>query len=289
MEQSVVIGIDIGGTTVKLGAVQDRKKIIYRDEQPSVHDADGLTTLLKDMILKARRLYPNAPCGISTAGAILPGGALTANQFGFVEAPVGRLLSEKLGFDVPMENDGICAMMAEYAAGALMDCTSTGIMITLGTGVGGAVLADGHVLRGFGGINLELGHMLTHVDGKACSCGQRGCWEAYASCSALSEMAGGMRPQEILEHVKNGEMTDLWQRYTHEVAQGLISLCSIFYPEIIVIGGGLSNAGSIVIDSIRSEFEKDPGFGLYYSHVLIRQAFHRNDAGILGAATIAVR
>lgn len=282
------IGLDIGGTTLKLGVVRDGREIVFRDTRPSVHDAAGLARAAGAMLKNAWTLYPDAPAGISCPGAFNEEGLLNANQLDLVEVPFRQLMQKELGRDVPMANDGVCALLAELESGALRDCR-TGIMITLGTGIGGGVVADGKPYTGYHGTHAELGHMITHADGKRCSCGQTGCWEAYASASALSEMAGGMEPKEILKRVERGEMAEIWQDWLHEVAQGLIGLCSIFFPEVIAIGGGLSNAGETVVGGIRDTLNKDPGFRMYYSHVRVTPTRFRNDAGILGAAALAVR
>ena len=282
------IGLDIGGTTIKLGVVRDGEEIVFRDTRPSVHDAAGLAQAAAGMLKDAWRQYPGAPAGISCPGAFTQEGLLNANQLDLVKAPFRQLLQKELGRDVPIANDGVCALLAELESGALQGC-QTGIMITLGTGIGGGVIVNGKPYSGYHGTHAELGHMVTHADGKRCSCGQTGCWEAYASASALSEMAGGMEPREILKRVEQGEMTDVWHAWLLEVAQGLIGLCSIFFPEVIAIGGGLSNAGEMVVGGIRKTMEKDPGFNMYYSHVRVVSTRFRNDAGIIGAAALAVR
>ena len=282
------IGLDIGGTTIKLGVVRDGEEIVYKDTRPSVHDAVGLAQAAASMLKNAWSQYPGAPAGISCPGAFNEAGLLNANQLDLVEVPFRQLLQKELGRDMPIANDGVCALLAELDRGALRGCR-TGIMITLGTGIGGGVVTDGKPYTGYHGTHAELGHMITHADGKRCSCGQTGCWEAYASASALSQMAGGMEPREILRRVEQGEMADIWQRWLYEVAQGLIGLCSIFFPEVIAIGGGLSNAGETVVGGIRDTMEKDPGFRMYYSHVRVVSTRFRNDAGIIGAAALAIR
>ena len=282
------IGLDIGGTTIKLGVVRDGEEIVFKDTRPSVHDAVGLAQAAASMMKNAWSQYPDAPAGISCPGAFNEAGLLNANQLDLVEVPFRQLLQKELGRDMPIANDGVCALLAELDRGALRGCR-TGIMITLGTGIGGGVVADGKPYTGYHGTHAELGHMITHADGKRCSCGQTGCWEAYASASALSQMAGGMEPREILKRVEQGAMADIWQRWLYEVAQGLIGLCSIFFPEVIAIGGGLSNAGETVVGGIRDTMEKDTGFRMYYSHVRVVSTRFRNDAGIIGAAALAIR
>lgn len=280
------IGIDVGGTTLKLGVVENDRDIIDRDTRPSPHDPEEMAATLYEMIAAARKRFGMLPAAISTAGEIDGEGNITANQLGFFKAPVGPELFRRLGERIPIENDGICALVAEHTAGALKEYDSA-LMITLGTGIGGGVIVDGKPYHGFRGAHAELGHMITHVGGKPCSCGQRGCWECYASASALSEMAGGMKPRDVIDRVRRGEMADVWDAYTTEVAQGIIGLFSIFYPGAIAIGGGLSNAGEMVVGAIRDKVESDPGYQLYYRPAKVVAAQFQNDAGILGAAALA--
>ena len=285
----IKIGIDVGGTTLKLGVVENDKEIIYRDTRPSIHDPEAIAQRLYEMIVDARAKFPGAPAAISIAGLIDEEGNVDANQLNFWHAPVGPLLFEKLGEKVMIENDGISALLAEYRAGALKGCES-GVMLTFGTGIGGGAILDGKPLRGFRAgksrANAELGHIITHVGGVQCSCGQTGCWESYASCTALSQMAGGLTPREILERVRKGEMTDLWDRYIHEVCQGILSLCSVFFPQVVAIGGGLSNAGDIFIGRVQKELENVPNFRVHHPETRIVSACFLNDAGILGAAAL---
>lgn len=284
-----IIGIDVGGTTLKLGVVEDGKNIIHRDTRPSIHDPKQMACTLYEMIVAAQEKYPGAPAAISIAGLIDADGNVDANQLNFWNAPVGPILFEKLGYRIPIENDGIAALMAEYRAGALQGCDS-GIMLTFGTGIGGGAILNGVPLRGYRQgrhqANAELGHIITHVDGMPCSCGQVGCWECYASATALSQMADQMKPREIIERVKNGDMQELWTRYIHEVTQGIIGLCSIFYPQIVAIGGGLSNAGDIFIGKIQEEIESTHNFRVHHPETKIVPAHFLNDAGILGAAAL---
>ena len=280
------IGIDIGGTTVKLGAVENGCDIVYRDTRSTPHDARDLSLLTAAMLRQARARYPGAPFALSMAGAFNENGNFDANMLGFENVPLRQLMEGAAGESVRIENDGICAMMAEHAAGALKGC-SAAVMITLGTGVGGGVIVNGRPLKGKRGVQAELGHMITHVDGKPCSCGQTGCWECYASATALSEMAGGMPVKDVIALVREGGLADVWKIYTHEIAQGLISLCSIFSPEAIAIGGGLSNAGDILITGVREALARDRGYSLYYSGIRVLPAAFRNDAGIIGAAALA--
>lgn len=281
-----VIGVDIGGTTIKLGCVQDGLNIVYRDRRFSPRDPAQMAQAVFDMVQTARKRFPNAPVGISCAGSMDGGGYVTAGQLGWFNAPLGELIEQLFGEPIPMDNDAMCALYAEAAYGVLKDC-STGILVTFGTGIGGGIITENRPLRGHGGLHGEIGHMLTHAGGRPCSCGQIGCWEAYAAASVLRQMAGGMPVKEVISRVRAGELADVWHAYLHEVALGLASLMMIFAPEIIAIGGGLSNAGDIVIDGIRQAVQDTASFQIFNPFTRIESATFQNDAGILGAAALA--
>lgn len=280
------IGVDVGGTTVKLGCVQDGTNIIYRDRRQSPRDPMQMAQAIHSMVSIALKRFQNAAVGISCAGSMDSQGNVTASQLGWVSAPLGALLYEQFKHSLPMENDAMCALAAEHIYGALKGC-QTGILITLGTGIGGGVVIGGVPARGYMGLHGEIGHMITHADGRPCSCGQQGCWEMYAAASKLREASGGMSVREVMANVRVGRLLDIWENYIHEVVIGLSSLMMIFAPEIIAIGGGLSNAGDIVIGTIREEIEKTSAFNTFNPFTQIVSATFQNDAGILGAAALA--
>jgi glucokinase len=186
-------------------------------------------------------------------------------------------------------------------------------MITLGTGVGGGIVDGGKLYKGFNSAAGELGHIVIEVDGRPCSCGRRGCWEAYSSATGLINMT----KEKLAECEKNGRatlMTDLAaergkvtgriafqgmrqgdeaakevvDEYVKYLASGLASMVNIFQPEILSIGGGISNEGQLLIDLVAPlVHEQQFGYGLFKS-TEIRLAELRNDAGIIGAASLGM-
>jgi glucokinase len=280
------IGVDIGGTTIKLGCVQDGLNIIYRDRRQSPRDPAQMAQAIHSMVSVAERKFPGAPVGISCAGSMDNQGYVTASQLGWQAAPLGPLLYEQFNRALPMENDAMCALAAEHIHGALKGC-DTGLLITLGTGIGGGIIVGGVPARGHMGLHGEVGHMITHADGRPCSCGQNGCWEMYAAASKLREMAGGISVREAISRIRAGDLLDIWEAYVHEVVIGLSSLMMIFAPQIIAIGGGLSNAGDIVIGTFRQQVEQTSAFRTFNPFTQIVSAHFQNDAGILGAAALA--
>lgn len=281
-----IIGVDVGGTQIKIGLVQDDLEVLYRNEKPTPGSAQGIVDLIHEMITGVWRHVPGAPVGISFAGTWDNEGCVTANQLGLKKAPVKRMLAETFGISIPVANDAVCALMAEHRYGALKG-TETGILLTLGTGIGGGIIVHGHPLHGHQGLHGELGHMITHIDGHACGCGQKGCWEQYAAAKALGIMAAPVTSKELVDRVRDGHKSDVWQQYIKEVTIGIQSLMMIFMPEVIAIGGGLSNAGEIVVDSIREAVEDTSAFRTYCPFTRIVPAHFRNDAGIIGAVALA--
>ncbi len=278
------IGVDIGGTTVKLGCVRDGVDIVYRDKRASPREPEMMARAIAEMILIAQSSFPGVPAGISCAGTLDGAGYVTASQLGWQAVPLGPMIDSLLQWHVPMDNDAMCALEAERRYGVLRG-VHTGLLITLGTGIGGGVLIGGVPCRGAYGLHGEIGHMVTHAGGRLCSCGQHGCWEAYAAGSVLRRMAG--RPvKEVIMNIRQGKMLDLWGAYLEEVVVGLGSLLMMFMPEVIAIGGGLSNAGEIVVGSIRQAVQQTSAFRNYTPFVQIVAAGFGNDAGILGAAAL---
>ncbi len=280
-----VIGIDVGGTSIKLGVVGEGGQILYRDQEKTPHDIRQMVETLARLAQKARAQYPGAPIGLSCAGTLDTEGNITANQMGWMKEPISRLLEERFGEKIAVENDAVCALLAEHQHGALKG-VETGILLTLGTGIGGGLILGGRPVRGHGGLHGEIGHLITHAGGTACGCGQQGCWEQYAAARALQIMSGGLEVKEIMDRVKAGELQELWQRYLDEVVIGLSSLMMVFMPDVIAFGGGLSNAGPIVVDSIREAAQKTSAFRIYCPFTQFVSASFQNDAGILGAAAL---
>ena len=184
------IGIDIGATTIKLGCVKDGFEIVYRDRRRSPREPEQMAQTIFAMAQIALKRFPDARIGISCAGSLDAQGFVTANQLGWIQAPLGALVYDLFKQAIPMENDAMCALAAEHLYGALKG-HSTGILITLGTGIGGGLIISGLPARGHMGLHGEIGHMITHADGRQCSCGQQGCWETYAAASVLRGMAAG--------------------------------------------------------------------------------------------------
>ena len=194
-----------------------------------------------------------------------------------------------------LENDANCAAWGEYCA---MEQKANMLMLTLGTGIGSGIVIDGELYRGSRGYAGELGHVIIHPGGEQCACGQKGCFERYASVSALVKRAGMAAEQnkdsilaKAFEKSANGKSffdaaaqncpiaQKVLTEYTDELKVGIDSICSIFDPQCIVIGGGISEQKEMFFDRLCA----------VCSGVELRQAVLGNDAGVIGAANLAMR
>ncbi len=285
-------GIDIGGTSVKMGVLDaNTGKIIYtnRADTGKISPEE-----MADAILKLHNTAKESVGEISGAGVVCAGrvqpktGLVNAGNLDWWDVPFGDLLKKRLGEKIILDNDVQGALYSEWRTGVCKGLENV-VYITLGTGIGGALLINGQTYRGVNHEGAELGHIVTHADGDKCTCGGRGCWEVYASATALSRMAGGMEPRQIFDSAAAGNPRTkaILQRYIHELCIGVSSLNSLFRPEMIVIGGGLSEAGEQLFGPLMQELREDAPSIPIGAVPRVEKASLGNQAGLLGAALMA--
>lgn len=306
------IGIDIGGTKVA-GALVDEHGVIVRELRVAtpVQDPVALVDAVVGVVNQLREGQQVLGVGVAMAGFIdhQQANVIYGTNFGWKNFPLKSEIEAKLDIPVIIENDANAAGWAEYRFGAGKGYRHM-VMLTLGTGVGGAIIADGRMLRGGFGVAGELGHMRVVPDGLPCGCGQRGCIESYASGTALLKSAkelaksGGAAGKRLAElKAEAGELTgtQVYQALVegdpgaigllHNVAdwlgQAIASLSAILDPEIVVIGGGVSQAGELLLEPIRQSFRKYSPAGGFRPELKIATAEFVNDAGVVGAADLA--
>ena len=294
------LGIDIGGTAVKLGIVDETGAVLAKAEE-SV-SFDGYRTPILTTVLKAAQAFLAAQSvpaeslagiGVSATGQIDSRKGIVAGTCGnlpnYIGAPIKAELEKTFGLPVTVANDANCMTLGEVWVGGAKGYTDV-IGVTLGTGVGGGIMTGGRLLEGARGLGGELGHYRTHaLDGVDCTCGAKGCWERYAATTALvrnAQRAGLGLPdgRAIFEAAAAGDARTLAvvNAWVGEIAQGLAGLVHIFNPQLILIGGGVSAQQELLIDPLAAKVRASimPAFA---EGLELKSAALQNDAGLVGA------
>ncbi len=292
----VTVGVDVGGTKVlaiALGA--DDHTPVGEERRPTPDGADQLIDAIADT---ARDAAAAADAEIGALCVGVPGlvddrGVMRfgANLPGILEQPLRDIFGERFGVPVLIDNDANVAAWGERVAGA-GEGSSHMLMVTLGTGVGGGIVLDGHLYRGAHGMAGEIGHFVVQLDGEKCPCGQHGCWERYASGSALGRIAreaGFASGEEVAAKAQAGEQDalDVMSVFTRWVAIGLAGFANTFDPERIVLGGGLIELGDLLLAPLRAHFASLIEGGDHRPQVPILPATLGERAGAIGAALLA--
>ena len=312
------IGIDLGGTNIAVGIVDDEHKIVVKKSTPTLAKrppeeivADMARVCLEACAELNVNIKDIANIGIASPGIANPvnGCVEYANNLPFRRFPSVKLLSENLGVDssiIKIANDANAAAWGEAVAGAAKG-TANSIMVTLGTGVGGGIILDNKILVGFNSAAGEIGHIVIEQDGAPCGCGRRGCWEAYSSATALIRMtkeaveeckktgrytsmlkAERISGRTACDAMRAGDEvgTEVYNKYVKYLATGITNLVNIFQPEVISLGGGVSNEGQSLIDAITPLVRAEQYGGDVVALTQLRIATLGNDAGIIGAAAL---
>ena len=280
-----IAGVDIGGTSIKIGIFEDDALIEKTSITTPFSDPDGVC----DAIAKYLNQKRICLLGVGTAGSVdILHETVSASNLGWEGVPLRKMLSSRLGVPVWIDNDAQTAAIAECHDGVCKDARCA-LYLTLGTGIGGAMIVEGKPFRGPNNMGAEFGHMIIHPDGERCSCGRRGCLEYYASATGLKRMAGGTSAYDVIQGAKRGDIVcrGLFEQYVRELSIGLNNLIMIFDPEVIALGGGISGAGEFLADACQKELERLFGETTDPLYCRLRIAKHQNDAGMLGAALLA--
>lgn len=310
------IGVDLGGTKIAAALVDGENRIVAKATLPTLPErgndavAEDIAALVKTVAEeKGAKLSDIELVGIATPGAINcdTGYIERACNLYMEHYPMVDKLRSILGdVRIALENDANAAALGEYVAGAAKGARYS-VMITLGTGVGGGFVAEGKVYSGFNFAGGEFGHMVIDFDGEPCNCGRRGCWEAYSSATALIEKTRRMLEEypdsKMHEVVKEagkisgktafiaarmgdeaGRKTVDW--YIAHLACGIVNVINLFQPDILCIGGGVSNEGKGLIDPLLEKIAEESFTKASDKQTEIRIAALGNEAGIIGAANL---
>ena len=298
------IGIDVGGMSIKAGIVDNNGSILAKHSVPTPRDGnESFLNAIKtaiDEVLKKHPLDEISSIGIGAPGIVdrENGVLIYSTNIGYKNVPVREFLGKEYGCEVYVENDANSAALGEfYAASGKKNF----VFITLGTGVGGGVILNGKLYTGSNGVGAELGHIVTHARGRKCGCGRSGCWESYASVTALMRFTEeaheslGIGEEEIsgktvFEEAAKGnaaaiEVRDMW---IEEVSIGITNIVNNFQPEEIVIGGAISKEGETLLLPIREYVDANEYCAKHKDIKITKINLPRagDTAGILGAAYI---
>ena len=310
------IGVDLGGTNIAVGVVTDDLKIIGRGKvktkcpRPAEEIFDDIAVAI-DMAVKDAKISMDdvISVGVGTPGSVNKSNGYIefANNLDFNKVPAKEMLEARIGKTVYLDNDANCAALGEAIAGVGKGVGNF-VAVTLGTGVGSGIIVNGKIVSGVNYAAGEMGHMVICVDGEQCNCGRRGCWEQYASATALiAQTKDAMRHDHdskmwqlvndnidavsgrtAFDAMRMGDKTGkaVVDRYVYYLAAGVINIINALQPEIICIGGGVGHEGETILEPLRTHVKRER-YSIYAANqTKIMAAELGNDAGIFGAALL---
>jgi glucokinase len=286
----VVFGVDVGGTKVAAAAVEGNQPR-HAVEHPTVLDSseallDGIESAVREVTTAAGE--PEAiGIGVPSQVEFATGTVLASVNIPLAGVPLREELGRRFGVPVYVDNDASCAALAEADAIGATEL----VMLTLGTGVGGGIVTGGRIFRGADGLGGELGHVVVEADGPECpgSCPSRGCLEALCSGTAL-ERAAGRKGRDVVEAARNGdgEAQAHLDRLGRYLGIGISNMVNAFQPEVVVIGGGLSAAADLFLETAVAE-AGSRALPTLWERATVRVAQAGNAAGVIGAGLLALQ
>ena len=310
------LGIDLGGTNIVAGVVDGDGKVVVKascktnaPRTPEEICDDMAAVALKALESAGLQKTDVKYLGIGAPGAVNSetGVIEYTNNFNFHNWEIKKMMGERTGIKVYVENDANAAAYGEYCVGAAKDANDA-VMITLGTGVGGGIIIDGMIYSGSNYAGAEVGHMVIQHNGRLCTCGRRGCWEAYSSATGLINMTKEacsiqQAPQYLMYQMIEGDLSRIDGKtafaaakqgcplaqsvitmYLDYLACGLTNIINIFQPEILCVGGGISHEGDYILVPVIEKIERERYTKHNTRQTKICLAELGNDAGLIGAA-----
>ncbi|MCP9946144.1 ROK family glucokinase [Streptomyces somaliensis] len=308
----LTIGVDIGGTKIAAGVVDEAGAILDVHKVPTPQTPEGIVDAICAAVSEASRGHDVEAVGIGAAGYVDDKRAtvLFAPNIHWRNEPLKDKVEQRAGLPVVVENDANAAAWGEYRFGAGQGHDDV-ICVTLGTGLGGGIIIGNKLRRGRFGIAAEFGHIRVVPDGLLCGCGSQGCWEQYASGRALVRYArqranatpenarillslgdgtpDGIQGKHVSDAARRGDKVavDSFRELARWAGAGLADLASLFDPSAFIVGGGVSDEGELVLDPIRRSFRRWLVGGRYRPHAQVLAASLGGDAGLVGAADLA--
>lgn len=309
----LTIGVDVGGTKVAAGLVDGEGNLLNITRRATPSYPDDVTAAVLDAVRTLSRDVSVAGVGLAVPGFVSADQStllLAPNIPGWRNVPLQALMQQETGLPVIVENDANAAAWGEAVHGAGRGEADL-VCITVGTGIGGGVILEGRLLRGRWGFAAEIGHMQVDPKGRPCGCGQRGCWEQYANGAALLAEAqhgasvhkdqarvllahgdgtpGGITPTHVTAAAHQGDPVALaaFETLGGWLGQGLANLAAVLDPGCFILGGGVSDAGEILLGPTRSRLETALTAGVHRPLPEVKKALLGNNAGMIGAAALA--
>lgn len=297
------IGIDLGGSHIGIGLVDDNKNIIKKYERDfTEEEKSNLIPIVEDFVVEKTDDLKNEneieSIGIAIPGAVKNGVIIRAVNLGINNFDITKSLNDKLNLPILVENDGRCACIAEYnnlAKRSEISKDAVVLFLNIGTGIGGGVIHNGKLLKGNSFAGCEFGHMTIKDDGIQCNCGKKGCFEKYGSILGyknkvkqrlnIDQNINGDELRNIMD-LRKDEFVDLQKQYVWDLSIGLSNLINIFEPDTIIIGGGFVHFSYMFLNDIKYNLLCRDLLFNKREDIDIRTAKLGNDAGIIGATCI---
>ena len=296
------IGIDLGGSHIAIGVLDNKGKILEKVEKRITKaEKSTIKKVIEDYIIEKTanflKQYKITEIGIAIPGTVKNEAVVKSVNLGLKNYEIVKKLQGKIQLPIKIRNDAKCAALAENTYGALKSYNRS-IFLTLGTGIGGAVIINNELLNAGELQGCEFGHMLIEKNGNLCKCGKRGCWETYASMKAfkdnlreildLDERTSGKELLDMLRKMdKNNpkfiQINKLIEQYIECLSIGISNLINIFEPEAIGIGGSFVFYEEIFLDKLKTKLLKDNLLFNERKEVIVQTAILDNDAGMIGA------
>lgn len=299
------IGIDLGGSHIAIGVVDENGRIIEKVEVRILEKdknkiTDFIENYITDSVNEFIEKYEISAIGIAIPGTISDTSIIKSVNLGIENYNIVQRLNEKINLPIKIKNDAKCAALAENSFGALKKYKRS-IFLTLGTGIGGAAIIDDKLLNTGNLPGMEVGHMIISKDGLPCKCGNKGCFEKYASMKALKnnlrdtlQLTEMTRGEELLEIIRNNnesnpnyeKIEQVIKEFIKNLSIGIANLVNIFEPEAIVIGGSFVYFEDVLLDRLKNYIQEEKLLFNERNDLEINLAVLRNDAGIIGSTLI---
>ncbi|GIP55470.1 MULTISPECIES: ROK family glucokinase [Paenibacillus] len=315
MSEKIYIGVDLGGTAIKVGICNEEGQLLHTYEGPTETEK-GAETIINNIERYVRLIVEQSPfeweqvagvgAGVAGFTNVREGIIIFAPNVGLKDLHIREILEERLGKPIKIDNDANVAALGEAWGGAGKGVENC-VCYTLGTGVGGGIIIDGKIYQGFSGLAGELGHMAVVPDLEAiqCGCGQMGCLETVSSATGIIRMAkdavargertslalvDNIMAKDVFDAAKAGDETAvrIVNRAAFYLGKSLAAVAVVLNPELFIIGGGVSKAGDILFDEVRSVFAKHTPEPVQKGLQIVPASLG-NDAGMVGAAGLFLR